>query len=102
MSDQSLQFKHLHIEGLRIRAGVRPGEGGHRPLLVCNGIGASISYPRSIDQLEQIQGFVSPGSGAIKHARHVADHILTLPTTTLLNRRDIDMIEKILTLHFSC
>lgn len=63
--------------------------------LVKNGVGATISFPRSIADLDEIRPIISSPASA-EHGRSVAERILTLPTHPFVTGADIDRIGKIL------
>ncbi len=53
------------------------------------GIGASASYPASMADVPALRPHLAAGSDAAEGARHVARHILTLPTHPLVRAADI-------------
>ncbi|MCC7126913.1 MAG: DegT/DnrJ/EryC1/StrS family aminotransferase [Acidobacteria bacterium] len=53
------------------------------------GIGASASYPASMVEVPALRPHLAAGSDAVDGARHVARHILTLPTHPLVRGTDI-------------
>ncbi len=68
-SDNGMRYHTLHVEGVKIRAAVRAGRGKGLPLLLFNGIGASIElllpFIESLPDREII-AFDAPGTGESK------------------------------------
>ena len=64
--EPALQIRAIDVGAQRLRIGIRPGNGGEPPLLLCNGIGASIElvepFIAALDGVETIV-FDAPGVG---------------------------------------
>jgi poly(3-hydroxyalkanoate) depolymerase len=62
----TLELQEINIDGQRLRIGIQAGRAGGTPLLLCNGIGASIEiiapFIRSLQGIESI-AFDVPGVG---------------------------------------
>jgi len=59
------------------------------------GISATISYPCSISELNEVRPFSIVHNNNSSGGRYIARHILTLPTTPNMNSRDFSTIKKI-------
>jgi dTDP-4-amino-4,6-dideoxygalactose transaminase len=57
--------------------------------LAAAGIGASCSYPESIADLPELRNLLANPDAVADGGRHVARHILTLPTHTYVTPRDL-------------
>jgi poly(3-hydroxyalkanoate) depolymerase len=64
--DGALELREVELDGQRLRIGIQPGTDGGTPLLLCNGIGASIEiiepFIRVLHGIESI-AFDVPGVG---------------------------------------
>ncbi len=67
-------------------------------ILRSKGIGASTSYPKSLEQLEEIRSFLVNNAEEIQSAKYISQHILTLPTMPYLSSSDIESILVTITL----
>lgn len=63
----STRLRHVSMLGQRIRVGVRPGTGSGPPLVLCNGIGASLDllqpFVDRVDPRIEVVSFDVPGVG---------------------------------------
>lgn len=59
------------------------------------GIGASASYPQSIADLEDICDFAVIHNNVASSGQYIASHILTLPTLSYMNDKDMARINRI-------
>ncbi len=60
--------------------------------LVNAGIGATASYPASLADIPELHAVIDRRAGALRGGRHVAAHIITLPTHTFVGAADVDRI----------
>lgn len=60
------------------------------------GIGATGSYPASLADVPGLAGSLAGGSAAMPGGRHVARHILTLPTHAFVSRADVERAARVL------
>lgn len=63
---KKLHIEHLSVDGVRLRVGIQPGQGGGTPLLLFNGIGANMEL--ALPFFDAMQGteliaFDAPGIG---------------------------------------
>jgi len=61
-----------------------------------HGISATISYPQSLADLSEIQGFATVHNDHAEGGRFIASHIVTIPTHGYMSDRDIDSISNLL------
>jgi poly(3-hydroxyalkanoate) depolymerase len=63
----SVQLRRLNVLGQHVRVSVRPGTNGRRPLVLCNGIGASLDllqpFVDALDPAIEVVRFDVPGVG---------------------------------------
>lgn len=59
------------------------------------GIGATVSYPGSIADLEEIRNFTTIHNNHAVNGRYIARHILTLPNIEYINESDIRNIRRV-------
>lgn len=67
--------------------------------LTAGGIGATGSYPSSIADIPQLQGTLANPGASVDGGRHVARHIVTLPTHSFVGRGDIERALDIVSRH---
>jgi len=59
------------------------------------GIGATVSYPLSIAELDEVKEFATIHNNKSDKGKYIAEHILTLPTSPYVNNADIFAIKKV-------